>query len=107
MKKTIVYTAILAVIGITFVGGGKISLGQNYSDEIDNEFVYMRNDKFYYKTEEFYLKTCNYLIDMFLDDNNELVVTPSINYFDKWGNTIKLPVNQIDADKYLKAHYSN
>ncbi|MDD4150751.1 MAG: cellulase family glycosylhydrolase, partial [Bacteroidales bacterium] len=70
----------------------------------------MRNDKFHYKTEEFYLKTCNYLIDMFLDDNDELVVTPSINYFDKYGNAlwgdITLPENQLDADKYFKAHFT-
>ncbi|NCC88004.1 MAG: PAS domain S-box protein, partial [Clostridia bacterium] len=80
-------------------------LGQNYCESVDNPFVYMQAGKFNYQGEEYYLKTCNYLISMFLNDSDELVVAPSTDYFYKWGGGIALPTNQVDADRFLKAHF--
>jgi len=102
MKKFIEITAIIAVISISLFGR---TFAQSEDLSYHNPFVYMRNDKFFYETEPYYLKTCNYLIDMFMDDDNQLVVIPSINYFDKWNNTIPVPENQEDGYKYFKSHF--
>ena len=72
MKK--LFIAIL--FGTLLVGGGKNSLAQSTIHK--SPFLYMENNKFYYQEEEHFLKTCNYLANLYINADNEFIISINV-----------------------------
>lgn len=62
----------------------------------------MRDGKTYYQGQEFFLKTCNYLLTIYVDEDNGFLVGPHANYY-VWADN-NYPHTQGELSIQLHAH---